>query len=173
MNDGIYQIEGPWQGKLAIITRPRGNEWLQDEMARLKKNGFDTILSLLEQNESSELGLVQEKAIVEANGMQWLSFPIPDRGVSTSLWRAVELLQRLDQSLSNGTNVAIHCRQGVGRSAMIAAALLVLQSASVQKISAANAFERIQRVRGTSVPDTVEQRSWVEALIKLEKVPIL
>jgi protein-tyrosine phosphatase len=58
--------------------------------------------------------------------------------------------------LRGGQSVVIHCRQGVGRSALIAACVLVLNGVSVDK-----AFELIENARGCSVPDTEEQREWV------------
>jgi protein-tyrosine phosphatase len=58
--------------------------------------------------------------------------------------------------LKEGRGVVVHCRQGVGRSALIAACVLVLSGVSVNK-----AFELIENARGCSVPDTEEQRKWV------------
>jgi hypothetical protein len=29
----LYWIEGPWTGRLAISARPRGWDWLQDDVA--------------------------------------------------------------------------------------------------------------------------------------------
>jgi protein-tyrosine phosphatase len=54
--------------------------------------------------------------------------------------------------------VAVHCRMGIGRSALIAACLLKSQCIGVDK-----AFAMIARARGFSVPDTEEQREWVKA----------
>lgn len=55
-----------------------------------------------------------------------------------------------------GKSVAIHCRQGVGRSALVAACVLVLRRVLVNE-----AFEKIEEARGCAVPDTEEQRAWV------------
>ncbi len=29
----LYWVRGPWPGKLALAARPRGGEWLDDEIA--------------------------------------------------------------------------------------------------------------------------------------------
>ena len=42
-----YQIEGPWRGQLAIVPRPRGEDWLRDEARAWKDEGFDVVVSLL------------------------------------------------------------------------------------------------------------------------------
>ena len=50
----------------------------------------------------------------------------------------------------------IHCRQGIGRSSLLAAA--VLEASSLDE-----AWRRIAEARGRSVPDTPEQRAWLQA----------
>ena len=62
-------------------------------------------------------------------------------------------------ALSEGKRVAIHCRAGVGRSALLAAALLVAGGVEVEA-----AFRRVADARGCPVPDTPEQRAWVARL---------
>jgi protein-tyrosine phosphatase len=68
----------------------------------------------------------------------------------------VELVQRLDQALAAGKNVAVHCRQGIGRSSVVVASLLVAAGETPDE-----AFRRIEEARGRPVPDTAEQREWV------------
>jgi protein-tyrosine phosphatase len=58
--------------------------------------------------------------------------------------------------LQNCTNIVIHCRAGVGRSALIAACLLTQAG-----LAAEAAFQRIGAARGCVVPDTAEQKQWV------------
>ena len=53
----IYQIQGPWRGRLAIVPRPRGGEWLDDDVRALKEQGFDLVVSLLTPDEAIDLGL--------------------------------------------------------------------------------------------------------------------
>jgi protein-tyrosine phosphatase len=59
--------------------------------------------------------------------------------------------------LAEGKAVGVHCRAGIGRSSLIAAALLIQNGVSPE-----TAFLTIQEARGCPVPDTVEQRNWVE-----------
>jgi protein-tyrosine phosphatase len=46
-----------------------------------------------------------------------MSFPIPDRGVPASNRQALSLLGNTAATLEQGQNIALHCRQGIGRSA--------------------------------------------------------
>jgi protein-tyrosine phosphatase len=152
----IYWIDGVDSGRLGIMPRPRGGDWLEDEIRSLKISGVDAVVSLLEPEEISELDIAEEKSLCEANGISYLSFPIRDRNTPFSRRDALDFARMLANLLKEARGVVIHCRQGVGRSAIIAACVLVLGGVSVDK-----AFELIENARGCSVPDTEEQRKWV------------
>jgi protein-tyrosine phosphatase len=151
-----FWIESPWTGRLAILPRPRGGDWLEDEVQSWRDAGIDVIVSALEPEEKVELDIVREQELCQAHGLEYIPFPIKDRGVPASAREVGDLVQKLESKLTSGKNVGIHCRQGVGRSALLAASLLV---AGGLEVSAA--FNRIQIARGWSVPDTPEQREWV------------
>lgn len=154
----IYSIDGPWKGWLAIVPRPRGGDWLGDEVRAWRDGDLDVIVSLLTASEASELGLDDEAQQAQAKGLQFLQFPISDYGVPSLLEETSAFIVELDQVLSTGKNVGIHCRQGIGRSGLIASALLVRRGVGHEE-----AWERVARARGRSVPDTEEQREWVSA----------
>lgn len=118
-----YWIEGPWKGRLAIVPRPRGGDWLKDEVSDWREVGIDRVVSLLTPDEVTELELEAEKELCEAHGIRFVSFPIPDRGVPASQHATADLVRNLDESLEKGKTIALHCRQGIGRSALIAALL--------------------------------------------------
>jgi protein-tyrosine phosphatase len=151
-----YWIEGPWKGGLAILPRPRGGDWLEDEVSRWQRSGIDVVVSLLTPDEVAEFGLEEENALCEVYGIEFISFPIEDRGVPSSELGATALVHRLDQSLARGQRIGLHCRQGIGRSALVAASLLVASSVEPKQ-----AFDRVAAARGSSVPDTLEQERWV------------
>lgn len=90
--------------------------------------------------------------------MGFISFPIPDRGLPASLRDATVLARTLAQQLRDGRAVAIHCRAGIGRSSLVAAAVLVVCGATAD-----DALRSIAAARGTDVPDTLAQRQWVLA----------
>jgi protein-tyrosine phosphatase len=156
MREDFYWLDGPWKGRLAIAPRPRGGDWLQDEIQSWSSAGVALVVSALEEHEMQELDLAREPALCKASGIEDLSFPIVDRGVPSSMHRTAELVQQLDRELSAGKNLAIHCRQGLGRSPLLAACLLVTTG-----LDGETAFRRIQTIRGGVVPETVEQRQWV------------
>src|SRR6516164_8316746 len=121
----LYWIEGPWLGRLAIMPRPRGGDWLEDEISSWRRVGIDTIVSALTEEESAELDLDREKELCQDTGIDFVAFPIMDRGVPSSPKAMLELVRRLEQGLARGRNIAIHCRQGIGRASLLAACVLV------------------------------------------------
>lgn len=60
MSKPAYLIKGPWTGRLSIVTRPRGGDWLEEEIRSWARSGLNVIVSLLEPAEEAEFGLSQE-----------------------------------------------------------------------------------------------------------------
>ncbi|MGA2149841.1 MAG: protein-tyrosine phosphatase family protein, partial [Bryobacteraceae bacterium] len=116
----LFWIPGPWTGRLAIVARPRGGDWLDDEASGWRRAGLDVVVSLLEEQEAAQLGLEREDQAAASNDVRFLSFPIADRGAPASTQGAVALLKDMIRALDAGKNVAVHCRQGIGRSGLIA-----------------------------------------------------
>jgi protein-tyrosine phosphatase len=155
----FYWVEAPAKGRLAVSARPRSGEWLQAETLSWKEQGLDTIVSLLEDEEIAELGLILEDDLCATAGLNYLRFPIKDRGVPTDRSGAIHLGTQLAQSLVAGKNILIHCRAGIGRTGLFAAAILVLAGADPEE-----ALSAVGRARHVPVPDTAEQREWVLGL---------
>jgi protein-tyrosine phosphatase len=156
MRTELYWIEAPWQGKLAILPRPRGGDWLEDEVRGWRAAGVDVVVSLLTSDEVADFDLAQEGSLCEAHGIDFRPFPIVDRSVPASRKATLDFVKKLAKLLMDGKSIAIHCRQGIGRSALIAASLLVLGG-----IAPEAAFQRVSEGRGCSVPETSEQRQWL------------
>jgi protein-tyrosine phosphatase len=159
----LFWIAGPWSGRLAITTRPRGDDWLEDEVSSWRRAGIHAIVSLLESDEANQLGLSKESRVAEAHGIRFVSFPIPDRGVPASEPAAFSLIASVASALEEGKNIAVHCRQGIGRSGLIAASVLT------SGVSPEDAIKAVSSARGLAVPETSEQRLWVLRL----KTPII
>jgi protein-tyrosine phosphatase len=121
----LHWLDEAWPGRIALSARPRCGDWLADEVADWKRAGIGSVLSLLEPHEEKDLDLREEAAEVQGHGLEYSSFPIPDRHIPASETKMAQALERLERSLSGGKNVLIHCRQGVGRSGLVAACLLV------------------------------------------------
>src|SRR5205823_2100312 len=121
-----------------------------------RRAGVDVVVSALTEEEVAELDLTREAEWCAANGVELVTFPIADREVPGEGKAAAALVRRLERLLRAGMRVAIHCRQGVGRAALLAACLLAAAGVGPDV-----GFERIEAARGRPVPDTPEQRAWV------------
>jgi protein-tyrosine phosphatase len=139
---------------------------LETEVDEWKACGLDMVVSLLEREEVSELGLQREAELCRASGIEFVSFPIPDRGVPEPGPGALQIASSIAGGVAKGRSIAIHCRAGIGRSSMIAASALIRSG-----IEASDALARIKEARGLSVPDTDEQRDWIEAFGRTHQVP--
>ena len=159
MNPDLFWIPGPWPGRLAVVARPRGGDWLEDEASGWRQAGLDVVVSLLENEEADQLGLAREGDVAEAKGVHFISFPIPDRGVPPSTPAVLLLLRNIVEALQEGRNVAVHCRQGIGRSGLIAAGVLVNSGIGTQQ-----AIDVVTASRGLTVPETPTQLQWIQHL---------
>jgi protein-tyrosine phosphatase len=141
---------------LAIVLRPRGNDWLEDELTRMKRGGIDTVVSLLEPDEAELLGLAKEASLAAQAGMHFLSFPIPDTFVPRDEAAFRAFVFGLSARARAGQRIGFHCRGSIGRSTITAACTLVHLG---WKPTAALAA--IEAARGCAVPDTWEQKDWI------------
>ncbi|MDM8557718.1 dual specificity protein phosphatase family protein [Candidatus Parabeggiatoa sp. HSG14] len=161
MQPEIYWIKDFKAGHLAIMPKPRANDWLDVEINGLHQEGVDILVSLLTIGEVYELGLKEENDICCTYDIEFISFPIVDRQVPSSVTKTVQLSQSLWTQMKNGKKVAIHCRAGIGRSALIVASILVCAGMSPEK-----AYEMVTKSRGLVVPDTDEQRQWLYTFVQ-------
>lgn len=157
MSTELHWISGPWPGKLAVAARPRGGDWLADEIIRWKRQGVGAVLSLLTPQEERDLDLTEEPGVVRSAGLIFNSFPIPDRQVPSSQSNLASVLDKTNRSLAKGTNLVIHCRQGLGRSGLVAACLLATTG-----LSPGAAVEIVSAARGVAIPETQEQKDWID-----------
>ncbi len=156
MHSTLYWIDAPGPLRLAIMARPRAGDWLEDEIAHWRDSGVGIVMSLLERHEVEDLELQREATLCAENGIEFRSFPIPDRGLPADTGEALRFIASV---AATGKPVAIHCRAGIGRSSLMAAAMLVGGG-----MEPAAALAAIGAARGVPIPDTDAQRDWVLAL---------
>src|ERR1700758_3976365 len=139
----LYSIQGLPMGKVSVMARPRGGDWLLDEIKALQASGVNILISLLTTAEVSELDLVEEAADCLSQGIVYLSFPIIDRSVPPFSNETFQFLQQLYSQVLEGKHIVFHCRHGLGRAVLMAASLLVLAGVEPEQ-----AFERLSKARG-------------------------
>lgn len=169
MRSQMKYIPTATTGRLAIMPRPRGGDWLEDDVRAWRAAGIDVVLSLLTPAEILDMDLAQEEEFCKAAGIQFLTFPIPDRGVPASKAPMRKLATELAKGLAEGKSIAIHCRQGLGRAPLVAICVLIQAGDNLQ-----TALQKATIARGSPVPETKEQERWLaefasEALVMVPK----
>lgn len=154
MPSDIYWIDHSGPGRLAVMPRPRGGDWLARDIRSLAWAAVTVLVPLITEAEQAELDLRQLRSVCDRAGIELVSHPIPDRLVPYR--DADALIAALANRLHEGRSIAIHCRAGIGRSAIVAAGILIHLG-----MSGEGALDVIARARGLPVPDTVEQRAGV------------
>ena len=158
----MYLIPTKTTGRLFILPRPRGGDWLVRDIAEWKRNEIDLVISALTEDEERELELSDESSVTEQYGLEFQPYRIPDRGTPTSHTAFERSTESWVECLRNGQTIGVHCRQGIGRSGMIAVGIL-------QRLgeTSANAIRIASAARGVAVPETAEQLEWVSRMSKL------
>jgi protein-tyrosine phosphatase len=123
----------------------------------MKRAGVDVLVSMLQPDEAAELGLSEEAELCAAAGIQFWSFPIPDRETPPSTAAFAKFVEDLRVEVHAGRSVAVHCRASIGRSSLLLAALMTAEGYTPD-----DAFRRLTTARGLQVPDTPDQIQWIE-----------
>jgi protein-tyrosine phosphatase len=147
--------------RLAIVPRPQGDDLLDDEMAALKEAGIDVVVSMLQKDEARKAGLEREASSAQEKGLQFINFPVPDRGVPLDTSSFIEFLKDLENLLARGKRIGVHCRASIGRSSVTSASLLIRSGVPLE-----TAWLQISVARDCLVPDTEEQREWVDRTMR-------
>ncbi|MCP4334765.1 MAG: tyrosine protein phosphatase [Gammaproteobacteria bacterium] len=164
----MFKIETIGSGFIAIMAYPGKEQDAASAIASLAHAGIRQVVSLLEPAEAAALGLEGEAQLVAAESMTFVSFPIPDMGLPASVYAFAGLARELYRQVTAGDNTLLHCRGGVGRSGLLAAAVLLHCGMDPHQ-----ACERVTHLRGLRVPETPEQGVWLlanHAAIRAAKV---
>tara|TARA_B110000211_G_C14045815_1_gene538878 strand:- start:67 stop:537 length:471 start_codon:yes stop_codon:yes gene_type:complete len=151
----IYWTNNFLKGNLGMMARPRGNEWLEDDIKKLSFTNTSTVVSLLERNEEEELDILREKEYCLKYDIEFISFPIKDRGLPIDRNSFNDLANLLYQKIIEGEKVVIHCRMGIGRTSVLVATVLLIDEPDNN-----NVFDFLSGVRTLKVPDTEQQVKW-------------
>ena len=148
-------IEAP--GALGITPRPRGGDWLVDEVRAWRSAGVNRVVSALEPLEEAVLELEEESAECKRLGIVFERFRVMDRSTPAGNEANYNFVLKLAERLTDGESIVVHCRLGIGRSGMLCAATLVALG-----LDSSEAFLRVSTARGLQVPDTRQQIEWVQ-----------
>jgi protein-tyrosine phosphatase len=154
-----FWIRGAPLGRLATSPQPVPHEGLREDLAAWKDQGADIVVSLLGDGEQVINGLADEEDLCRDLGLEFHRFPITDHGLPDSEDAFAALIERLHDESQRNRAIVVHCFAGIGRSTLVAAALLVRAGLTLP-----DALELISEARGITVPDTSAQHRWLASL---------
>lgn len=147
------------RGSFAIGPRPRGGNWLVSDLGALRELGFGLVVSLLTGPEVEELSLAREPQTCDELGLQYLSYPIPDRRVPADRDAFCRFADQVFELISlRGGQAYCHCQAGLGRAPLLGCTLLVRAG-----MTTGDSWSLLSEKRGCRVPETREQQEWVRA----------
>lgn len=122
------------RGRLGLCMAPGRRDGVHSQRELLKdlrrlrhELQTDLLVTLLSGAELSHLGVPDLFARAAEQGLVTLWFPMGDQSGLPSRARVLALVDQLLGVLLGGSTVVLHCREGRGRSGLIAAACLVSQ----------------------------------------------
>jgi len=152
----IFWIPGTPPPPLAILLCPRGGRELSDELREFKREGVQTLISLLEHGQVDELDLVDEDRLASSVGMRFIHHPMPDHSLPPDEAAFEEFVGGLAHRMRDGESIGVHCWGSIGRATVVAACALIHLGWEAWAALAA-----IETARGCPVPDTAEQKRWI------------
>ncbi len=153
--------------RLAVAPCPDGGSRLDTEIASLRDEGVDVLVSMQTPTEMRALGLAEEPQACERAGVRFLWLPVVDHRVPSSLAAVRQIVEILQAELAAGKGVAAHCFAGVGRSVLLVACVLCAEGWTPEQT-----FDAISEARGFRVPETREQMRWIREFAATLREPV-
>ncbi len=163
--DFLPEIAAHFPGRLGMTIAPGKcnlgmqavwQRQLAPDLERLRQHyQTDLLVTLVQAHELKELEIPDLFEQVQAHGMQSCWFPIQDFSTPDSMAGLQALVEQILAALAAGQTVVVHCKGGLGRSGLVAAACLVALGYSPEA-----AFVAVRQARPGSV-ETLAQEAYV------------
>ena len=143
------------------------NRDLPTDIARLREHyKVNTLISLIEDDELDELGIIDLEKECRAQDIEIIRFPIADFSLPASPDNYVSLISKIVKQINQNKIVVVHCKGGLGRAGMTAACAIV--AATDGKLSGADAVKNVRSARKGTV-ETKAQEDFVRSFDELWK----
>ena len=156
-------------GRLLVGEHPgsRSRAGSMDRLRRFLEAGITCFIDLTEPEEGPAYEMRLPFATPSGRRVEYLRQPIPDHDVPADRETMRRILALLDGALESGHGVYLHCRAGIGRSAMVAGCWLAERSPGGGAAALAELDDYWQQCRQSrswpQVPETDEQAEFVRS----------
>ena len=156
-------------GRLLVGEHPgsRSRARSMDRLRRFLEAGITCFIDLTELDESPSYEMRLPFATPSGRRVEYLRQPITDHGVPADRETMSRILALLDGALESGHCVYLHCRAGIGRSAMVAGCWLAERNPGGGEAALTELDDYWQQCRQSrswpQVPETDEQADFVRS----------
>ena len=128
---------------------------LDQDLAAIKNWGAAALVTLVEDYELEILCVEQLPQKAQAMGLEWHHLPIMNRDAPYPEFEEKWVVsgQRLREQLRKGQRIVLHCKNGLGRTGMIAARLLVELGESPD-----SAIKRVRAARPGAIETSIQEQ---------------
>ncbi len=152
-------VPGPGRIGLTILPGRKDRERsLEDDVTEISRQGITHVLSLITPDEYTQYGVQKLPEALSAAGIEARAFPILDQGIPAPEALG-EQLAWMDEKVSAGGRLLVHCVGGLGRSGTVAAAFLK----NKRGLRAEDAIARVREARGPRAIENSRQEDFVLA----------
>jgi len=127
--------------------------------------GAQCVITLMESDELTQLKVVDIGEQIQSRGIQWRHLPIADFSTPSQHFEQRWITEgaEIRRLLSDGVDILVHCKGGLGRAGMISARLLVELGMDPKQ-----AIRAVRRAR----PGTIETFSQLELVKRTLSIPL-
>lgn len=156
-------------GRLLVGEHPgsRSRAQSMERLRRFLEAGITCFIDLTEPDELPGYEMLLPFETPSGRRVEYLREPIPDHGVPADRETMGRIVAMLGGALETGHNVYLHCRAGVGRSAMAAGCWLAERNPGGGEAALAELADYwpqcVQSNSWRHVPETSEQREYVRS----------
>jgi len=145
----------PLPGRLGLTHLPGARGKRDTDLDALQSAGVNRLLCLVESHELEYLTpsetVHQRREALERRGITFMHHPIVDFN-APQLPEAQRTITKLDQALTQGDQVIVHCWAGLGRAGTMAACLLIHRGMDTN-----TAIDNVRDVRDGAIQSEVQE----------------
>ncbi|PJF44445.1 MAG: hypothetical protein CUN55_03990 [Phototrophicales bacterium] len=153
----MFSFKLYWIANYPLAIGPCPTPYAWDEVLQaLQAEQVNLVVSFQDELEAKQIGIADEAQRLASVGIEFWRYPIADHRTPPFTSDTFNFIDAIAQKLDEGQRAYLHCFAGIGRSATIAAAVLIRRGASAKQ-----ALRALAQARGFPVPETSAQYEWV------------